>query len=358
MEKKVNLEALRQFCVSLFVKLGVEEEAAGIIADGLLEADLRGVSSHGLLRLPIYVKRMELGLINNRAAPFIVSETGATAVMDGDHGMGQYVAFRAMDLAVSKAGKAGIGAVGVRNSTHFGVSARYALQAAEKGQIGIVLSNTTPLMAATGGAKRLIGNNPLCIAVPARGRAPIVLDMACSNVAIGRIQLAAREGREIPLGWGLDKEGLPTTNPLAVLDMGLLEPAAGYKGYGLALLIDILAGVLTGSGFGEEVTPLYFDFVNRQMTGHFMIALDIGSFIDRDLFFSRLGRLTEAVKNSPRAPGVDEILLPGEIEERKRLRHLEEGLSLPGVFIEDLSALAQRFGLEDLFERVVDIEGA
>ncbi|WP_034634336.1 Ldh family oxidoreductase [Desulfofundulus thermocisternus] len=353
MKVKVNVERLREFCLALFLKLGVAEEAANIIVDVILEADLRGVSSHGLLRLPIYVKRMELGLINNRAEPSVVKETVATAVIDGDHGMGQYVATRAMEMAIAKAAHTGIGVVGVRNSTHFGVAAYYALLAVKKEQIGIVLSNTTPLMAPTGGSRRLVGNNPLCIAVPAWNHVPIVLDMACSNVAIGRIQLAAKEGRQIPLGWGLDREGVPTTDPKAVLDGGLLEPMAGYKGYGLALVIDILAGVLTGSGFGEEVTPLYFDFVNKQRTGHFLMAINIGHFINKDLFYSRLGRLIESVKNSPRAPEVKEIFLPGEIEEKKRQRNLLEGLTLPRVFIGELSLLADKFGLRDLFERVM-----
>lgn len=355
MPVKVNLAPLREFCRTIFLKLGVDPEAAGVIADVILEADLRGVSSHGLLRLPIYIKRMELGLINNRAVPYTASETESTAVVDGDHGMGQYVAAVAMKVAVDKAGKTGVGAVGVRNSTHFGVSSYYGLLAVKNDQIGIVLSNTTPLMPATGGSKRLIGNNPLCIAVPARGRAPIILDMACSNAAIGRIQLAAKEGRTIPLGWGADKEGVDTTDPNAVLEMGLLLPVAGYKGYGLALMIDIITGVLTGSGFGEEVTPLYLDFVNRQKTGHFMMALDIGCFINKDLFYSRLGRLIDSIKDSPRAPGVDEILLPGEIEERKKQVNLREGFTLPDAFMGDLSSLAEKFDLGELFREVVAV---
>lgn len=348
MNTHMNFTKLRKFCITLFLKLGFDKEPADIITDGLLEADLRGVHSHGLLRLPIYVKRIELGLINNKSVPYVVRETGATAVLDGDHGMGHYAGYKGMQLAVFKAKKTGVGAVGIRNSTHFGVSAFYGLMATNSEQIGVVLSNATPLMAATGGAKRLIGNNPLCIAVPARNGRPLVLDMACSNVAIGKIQLAGQEGREIPLGWGADKNGVATTDPRAVLDLGLLEPMAGYKGYGLALMIDIITGVLTGSGFGDEVTPLYQDFQNKQRTGHFMIALDTNFFIGRDLFYDRLEQLIDSIKKSPRAPGVEEILLPGEIEARKKHDNLHNGFVMPRAIVKELVQLAEKYGLEEL----------
>jgi len=355
--ERISYDSLKKFCVSLFLKLGLESEPADIISQALLEADLRGVHSHGLLRLPIYVKRMELGLVNKKAVPRVIKETAATAVLDGEHGMGHYTSYRAMWLAVSKARKTGIGAVGVRNSTHFGVSAYYGLLAVENGQIGIVLSNTTPLMAATGGAQRLIGNNPLCIAIPARGYAPIVLDMACSNAAIGKIQLAAREGREIPPGWGADKNGVETTDPKAVLDMGMLMPVGGHKGYGLALVIDIIAGVLTGSGFGKEVTPLYHDFINKQRTGHFMVAIDINHFINREFFFDRLDLLLNSIKNSPKAPGVKEIFLPGEIEDAYKRKSLEQGVALPKSIIDELITLAERFNLKDLLNSFLQAEG-
>lgn len=349
-QKRLKFNNLKNFCVSLFLKLGIKKEQADIISDALLEADLRGVHSHGLLRLPIYVKRMKLGLINKKAIPYVIKETSSTAILDGNHGMGHYSGYRAMMLAIDKARKTGIGAVGVRNSTHFGISAYYGLLAVKSEYIGIVFSNTTPLMAPTGGAKRLIGNNPLCIAVPARNYVPIVLDMACSNAAIGKIQLAAQEGREIPHGWGTDKNGVETTDPKAVLDNGMLMPVGGYKGYGLALMIDILAGVLTGSGFGEEVTPLYHDFINKQRTGHFMIALDINYFINKEIFFNRLELLIKSIKNSPRAPGVKEIFLPGEIEENKKQENLKEGLTLPEGILNELSSLAEEFKLKDLLK--------
>jgi LDH2 family malate/lactate/ureidoglycolate dehydrogenase len=344
--ERLSVQVLREFCLSLFRKLGFEREYAETVTNALMEAHLRGAPNQGLGRLPIYVKRIELGLINAKPVPRIVRETDSTAVLDGDNGLGHYAAARAMNLAISKAQKTGIGAVGVRNSTHFGVAAFYGLIAVEQGKIGIVMSNSTPLMAAPGGAERLIGNNPISIAVPHRDHAPIVLDMACSNAAYSSIQKAAQQGERIPPGWGTDGNGQETTDPKVVLESGILIPVGGYKGYGLAIMIDILVGVLTGSSFGKGVTHLYQDLTHKQGTGHFLLALDIDRFIDRESFDGRLDDFVGSIKSSRRAPGFEETLIPGEGSDRRKRRNLELGIELPKAIIDQLGQLADKYELK------------
>ncbi|UCF97496.1 MAG: Ldh family oxidoreductase [Spirochaetaceae bacterium] len=346
--KRIAVQDLRDFCLSLFQKLDFAEEYAKAVTEAMLEGHLRGAHNQGLGRLPIYVKRIELGLINAKPVHRVVRDSGAAAVLDGDHGMGHYAASKAMNMAIQKAEKHGIGAVGVMNSTHFGVAAYYGRLAVDREKIGMVFTNSTALMAALGGAERLIGNNPLSIAVPRPGHAPVLLDMACSNVSYSTIQRAVQEGSQIPSGWGTDKNGVETNDPAAVLDMGMLIPAGVHKGYGLAVMIDILAGVLTGSAFGKDVGHLYKDLKDKQRTGHFLMAIDIDHFIDRKSFFNRLETFIESIKSSPRAPGVEELLLPGERSDRRRQGTLQAGVALPGGIVQQLGELAEKFELKQL----------
>ncbi len=346
--KLQSMQELKDFCLSVFNKLEFEHEYAETVADAILEAHLRGAHNQGLGRLPIYVERIERGLINAKPNVRIDRETEATAVLDGDHGMGHYAASKAMSLAISKAESVGIGAVGVKNSTHFGVAAFYGNLAAKQEKIGIVFTNSTSLIAAPGGAERLVGNNPLSIAVPSKGHAPITLDMACSNVAFSRMQKAVQSGEDIPLGWGTDKDGVETTDPKAVIDMGMLIPAGGYKGYGLAVMIDIITGVLTGSAFGKGVGHLYQDMTNHQKTGHFMIAIDIDHFIKLEVFYDRLEELVKSIKGSRKAPGITELTLPGERADKRRRDGMEMGIQLPKKIIDQLNTLAKKFDLDPL----------
>ena len=346
--KRIAVQELRDFCLAVFQKLEFAEEYAQAVTEAMLEGHLRGAHNQGMGRLPIYVKRIELGLINAHPVHRVVRDSGAVAVLDGDHGMGHYAASKAMNMAVGKAEKHGIGSVGVMNSTHFGVAAYYGRLAVEREKIGLVFTNSTSLMAAPGGAERLVGNNPLSIAVPRAGHAPVLLDMACSNVSYSTIQRAAQEGDQIPAGWGTDKNGVETNDPAAVLDMGMLIPAGGHKGYGLAVMIDILAGVLTGSAFCKDVGHLYKDLEDKQRTGHLLTAIDIDHFIDRGLFYDRLDDFISSIKSSPKAPGAEEILLPGERADRRRRDSLEKGVGLPGGIVQQLGELAEKFDLKKL----------
>ncbi len=346
--KRIAVQELRDFCLSVLHKLDFAEEYAQTVTEAMLEGHLRGAHNQGLGRLPIYVKRIELGLINPKPDHRLVRDSGATAVLDGDHGMGHYAASKAMTMAIEKAETYGIGAVGAMNSTHFGVAAYYGRLAVDREKIGLVFTNSTSLMAAPGGAERLVGNNPLSIAVPRASHAPVLLDMACSNVSYSTIQRAVQEGEQIPSGSGTDKNGVETNDPAAVLDMGMLIPAGGHKGYGLAVMIDILAGVLTGSAFGKDVGHLYKDLTNKQRTGHFLMAIDIDHFIDRGSFYDRLEGLINSIKSSPTAPGVEELLLPGERSDRRRRDSLQRGVEMPSSIVQQLGELAEKLGLKQL----------
>ncbi len=341
----ISGKSLEQFCANIFVSLGVQPDYAKIAARSVVEADLRGIRSHGILRFPIYIKRMELGLIESKAEPKVVSRKGAVSLFDGKHGMGQVTGYLAMQQAVASAKEYGIGAAGVYNSTHFGFLAYYSNIAAANGMIGMAFSNTTPLMAPTGGAQRVIGNNPISISVPYGGNGPVILDMACSTVALGKVQYAAQEGQEIPGGWGMDQNGHVTNNPQEVIDGGLLGPIGSYKGYGLAFIIEVLSGVLTGAGLGVGVRSLYQDLVNKQDTGHFMIALDVAPFMDKEQFYGRLTGFIKQMKTAKQVPG-ERIYIPGEIENDIFKEREEKGIPLTAKNIEALQELAAKYNLE------------
>ena len=262
--------------------------------------------------------------------------------------MGQPASVYAMQIAVKKASQSIIGAVGVRNSNHFGTAAYYSKIAAENNMIGISMSNTEPLMPAPGGRKAVVGNNPLSTAIPLKDREPIILDMATSTAAIGKILIAQKRGDSIPVGWAVDKLGKDTTNPFEALNGGLIMPLGGPKGYGLSIIIDVLAGILTGSGFGQLVKSPFEDMANDQRAGHFFIAIDIKSFIALDDYYENTNKLVNEIKSSPTIEGVEEVMLPGEIEYRTMQSRLNYGIPLPIMVIRDLEQLALSLGVDKI----------
>jgi LDH2 family malate/lactate/ureidoglycolate dehydrogenase len=326
----VPVEALSALVARLFAAAGLPADAAGTVAEALVDADLRGLPSHGSHLVPMYVERLRQGSVSTRTDPKVLIDAGGIAVLDAGHALGVLTADQAMSLATAKARQFGIGAVAVRHAFHFGAAGRYARAAAREGFIGIATANTRPLMPAPGGGHPVVGNNPIAIGVPApRSGArpdgpsaeldePLVLDIALSAANIGRIRLAAGNGKGIPDGWATDAEGRPTTDPAAAL-AGMLLPAAGHKGFGLALMVDVLAGVLAGGGYGERVNGLYADTALPNECGHFFLALDVAAFGDLDGFASRLADLEASVTAPPYAPGVDRVLLPGQ-RSAERLR--------------------------------------
>ena len=339
-------ESLLQFTVECFSRAGFEESKALFIAETLIEADLRGLNTHGVIRIPMYLDRVKLGLIDPSAETKVILDQGSFAILDAQNGMGQIASQLAMEMALEKAKSPAVALVGVRNSNHFGAAAYYSMMALEKKAIGICCSNTEPLMPAPGGAKAVVGNNPFSVAIPAKNRLPIVVDMATSAAAIGKIMLAQKRGNSIPPGWATDRFGNDTTDPEKALDGGMLLPVGGPKGYGISIIIDVLAGILMGSGFGEKVKSPLKDLENRQRAGHLFMAINIESFLPVDQFCSHVDDLIDQVKNGPKAAGVKEVFLPGEIEYHTKNRRLKEGIPLPQDLVQQLEAYGKDLGVK------------
>lgn len=339
----VSAAALQQFTRAAFSAVGVPSESAAILAEALVESDLAGHDTHGVLRLPIYVGRVLDGGTPPDARPEVIHDFAASALVDGHDGWGPVNAGFAMRLAVEKARTHGLGMVGVIRSGHLGRLGTYPLIAAEAGMIGACLGNASARLAPWGGRRPFLGNNPWSVAVPAGAEPPVLVDMANSIASAGKLRLLAGAGQPLPEGWALDSEGLPTTDPRAAL-AGLLQPMAGHKGYGITLLVDIMAGVLTGGAWGPAV--LVVDkTAQKQNSCHLLVAIDPACFGDRDAFRQRMDAYIREVKAVPPAVGVAEVLLPGERSLRTRARRLAAGIPLAPATRAALAELAIRLQL-------------
>ena len=341
----VDPDRLLEFAASAYAAVGLSAEDARLCADSLVQADLWGHQSHGVLRLPWYVKRLQNRVCDPAARPEVLVDCGALALVDGHDGMGQVMAAFAADEAVARSRKHGIGAVALRRSNHFGTAMYFTLRAAGAGCVAFLSTNASPAMAPWGGRKKVVGTNPWSWAAPAGEAAPMVVDIANTGVARGKIYLAKQRGEQIPLSWALDADGVPTADPVAAIE-GLVQPMAGHKGYAIALMMDVLSGVLTGSSFGSGVAGPY-EFDRRSGAGQVMIAIDIARLMAPAEFDRRIQALIAEVRRVPLARGHDEILYPGELEARCDRRNREHGLSLPEDTLRDLSALAGELGLAD-----------
>ena len=348
-QRTTDPDALREFACAVYESAGVPSEDARLVADTLVQADLWGHQSHGVLRLGWYLERIRSRAMRAVTNANIVRDHGAIAVIDGDDGIGQVLAANAADEAIRRAKAYGIGAVSVRNSNHFGTAMYYTLAASRAGCIGFLSTNASPAMAPWGGRLKAVGTNPWSIAAPAVGRATVVMDIANTAVARGKVYLARQKGIEIPPGWASDADGEPTTDAQKAIE-GLILPMAGHKGYAIALMMDVLSGVLTGSGFGDEVHGPY-EAEAKSRCGHLMIALDIEAFQPRAEFDARMERLIATLKNAPRANGVDEIFYPGELEARSDATLRTNGLVLPPDTSRDLERIAKQCGLEHRLPR-------
>lgn len=342
--RRFPVSTLSVFCIAVLEKAGVTRENAEMVADSLLQANLRGVDTHGITRLPIYVERLQAGLTNGRTQGRVVSETETTAVYDGQDGLGQVVGTKAMQLALAKARAAGVGIVTARNSTHYGTAAYYAMMALPHDMIGLSLTNSPSLMAPWGGRKAFFGTNPVAIAVPAGAEKPFVLDMATSVVARGAIILAAKKGETIPPTWGLNKDGEPTTDARAANE-GALLPLGGHKGFGLAMAIDILTTVLAGGPFGPHIGELYKNPTRPQGVGHFFAALRIDRFQPLAEFKAGMDAMIHEVKAEPLAKGFDKILVAGEPEYATQAERARTGVPLSDAVVNDLTKLGVGVGV-------------
>ncbi len=345
-EQRVDPSRLTDFAAAVYASAGMPEPDAQLVADSLVQADLWGHPSHGVLRLGWYLARIRAGKMQARTATGLAADMGAVAVIDGHDGVGQVLALRAAREAIARARQHGIGAVGVRNSNHFGTAMYYTRLAPPAGCVAFLSTNASPAMAPWGGRKKLIGTNPWSIATPAGRHPPMLLDIANTVVARGKVYLARQKGESIPLGWAIDADGAPTTDAQRAID-GIILPMAQHKGYAIALMMDVLSGVLTGSGFGSKVHGPY-QFEHASQCGHLMIALNIAAFQPLTEFNRRMEQLIAEIKGTPLAPGFDEIFYPGEMEARNDLAHRREGLQLADDTLADFRRIAGECGLAAL----------
>jgi len=319
---------------------GVPAADAALVADSLVDADLRGVSTHGILRLPGYLDRIRRGVVS--ADPHLQVDRVAAAVarLDGGNGLGAVVGHRAMEEAISLARGAGLGLTLVRRSSHFGTAAQYARQAAAHGMASITITNASRALPAWGGRTPLLGTSPIAIGAP-DADGGLVLDMSPAVAARGKVRAALRRGESLPPGWALDAGGAPTTDPASAL-AGTMLAMGGPKGSGLALMFDVLAGVLTGAAFGGEVGDQYLDLDRPQDVGHFFLAIDPGAVMPAEVFLARIQELEHRVHASPPAVGVDEVLLPGELEDRTHAHRSRAGIPFTADELSVLTKEAQR----------------
>jgi len=336
---------LREFARRVLETVGVPDEEAALFADILVEADCRGVHSHGLMRLPVYVGRIQGGAMAAKTVLRVVSESPGTLLLDGGNGPGHVACARAMDMAVDRARANGVGVVAIRNSNHNGTQAAYATRALSADMIGLCATLGGNVMAPWGGVTPLLGNNPFGLAAPAAEEPPFVLDMACSQVARGWIILAEKRGEPIPEGWAIDAQGNPTQDPAVAL-AGTVLPIGGYKGYGLSMLVAILTGVLTGAAVGAAAFGGNLGVTNRsQDCGHMLVVLDVARFMPAPAFKARMDQFIRDMRASDRAPGVQRIYVPGEIEHESAETAARLGVPVEAAVLKDLEALGRRLGV-------------
>src|SRR5689334_9645632 len=341
---RIDPERLRDFATAVYAGQGVPDSDAQLVADTLVQADLWGHQSHGVLRLGWYLERLQHGVMTPVTTPELVVDAGAIAVLDGHAGVGQVLAMRATHEAIQRARAHGIGAVAVRNSNHFGTCMYYTRRVAAAGCVAMLTSNGGPAMAPWGGRKKIIGTNPWSVAAPAGAHPPFVMDMANTGVARGKIYLARQKRQPIPLGWAINAAGQPTTDPQEAID-GIILPMAEHKGYAIAAVVDLLSGVLTGSGFLSAVHSPY-KTAEKSNCGHLMIAMNVEAFQPLAQFNASMEKFAAEIKAVPTAKGFEEVFYPGELEFNNNRKNRREGLQLPDDTLADLKRIARETGLE------------
>ncbi len=345
---------LKDFCNKVWMKLGVPVQDARVTTDVLVLADLRGIESHGVARLPRYYADLKNGWTTPTDQSKIVRETKATAMIDGGQSLGQVVGRKGMELAIKKAKETAVGIVSVRNSHHYGIAGYYSLMALEHDLIGMSMTNAAPLVVPTFGRNAILGTNPISLTAPAGKERAFVLDMATSVVPRGKLEVYDRQGKKMPLGWAVDKTGRGTEDAHAVLDAlskrlggGILplggegEEHSGHKGYGLALMVDVLSGVLSGSATGLGVD------VNKEKpnVGHFFMALDPAAVRPLDEFKKDMDRLARELKGSPKAEGQSRIYVHGEKSYARMEKFRREGIPLGPKVVEAMKQVGTEIGV-------------
>lgn len=339
---RVNPDGVRHLCTEIFCAAGYPRQNAEFIAKSLVFADIRGVSSHGVARIKSYMERAQKE--NWNADPQITyNQKGAVCIIDGDDGFGSIVGTRAMEKAIEMAKEHGIGFCSVRRSAHYGMASYYPMLAAEAGMIGFSCTNGVSNLAHFGSREGMLGTNPFSMAVPMKGSAPMVLDVACSVTARGNISNCKREGKDIPLGWAIDAEGNPTTDPAKAL-VGAVLPFAGHKGSGIAIMIDVLCGILNHGVTSKHIRE---DKTCGPNVGHTMIAIDIAAFEDPDEFDARMKAFAEELKSAKKAPGFQEIFMPGELEAQRSEYNIKNGIKMGRGAFTELCETCKEYGINE-----------
>jgi ureidoglycolate dehydrogenase (NAD+) len=328
---------LADFTAKCLEQLGLEGADAKLVAETLVAANLRGVDSHGVVRLPHYARRLRNGSVKARPSMVVQRTSASAAVVEGDAGMGQLVAARAMQEAISLAKESGVGAVVARNSSHCGACAWFVELAVREGLIGVALTHTDSIMVPPGMKRIFLGSNPIAFGAPGK-REPVIIDLSTTHVAWGKVLVARQEGKPIPPDWGVDQDGNPTTDPQQVVG---LAPTGGHKGYALAAMIEILCAQLAGVPFGRHVTQMYGELNKPRNLGHFMLALDPARFAQPKAFLSQIDRFLGEI----RAEGA---LAPGDPEHRTAEQRRREGIPLGEATIDELNRLAYEMGVDQL----------
>jgi len=340
--RRYRHEDLFDFGCRILERLDVPAAHAREVTGCLIKAELRGVDSHGMVRLPVYARRVQAGVVNARPDIRLLSGGTAAALIEGDNGLGPVVAARAMDAALDLARIHGTGFVGVRHSNHFGPAAYYVEKAVSQACIGLAISNAPPNMAPFGGKTRFLGTNPVAIGIPAGREHPLIFDASTSVVARGKIIVAAHTNKRIPEGWAIDPEGYPTTDPEQAL-AGAMLPFGGPKGSAISFIIDIFCGVLTGAAFASHLNTLE-DLGTVQNVGHVLAAVRTDLFGTEGQFGERVDAILKMLRASPPAPGTERVLVPGEIELANESRARQEGIEFPATIAGQLARLGEELG--------------
>jgi len=350
-------KSLVNFTIEVFKKMGCPDTQAQLAAEVLINADLKGIDSHGIARLPGYVRLWEKDRINSTPDIKVVYETPSTAVIDGDKGLGLVVAPEAMNVAIEKAEAAGTGWVSVRNSNHYGIAGYHALMAVEKDMVGISMTNASPLVAPTFSAERLLGTNPIAVAIPALNQPPFVADFATTTVANGKLEISKRKGQPIPAGWAQDEYGNPSASATCVEDGGALVPLGGtrelgsHKGYCLGSIVDIFSAVFSGANYGPWVPP-FVSFLEPSIDpvgkgiGHFFGAMRIDAFRPAEEFKTEMDRWINRFRDSKPAHGEQHVLIPGDPERTAYKIRMSEGIPLLPAVVDSLNSLSAEFKVE------------
>jgi ureidoglycolate dehydrogenase (NAD+) len=338
-------DKLKAFCIAAMLRCGLRESDAGTTAEVLTTTDTWGVHTHGTRQLRQLMKNVRQGRLKPEATPQVVDQGPSWAIIDGHYAMPMVTSWQAMTMAMQKARASGVAYVGVRHSSHFGAAGYYAVMAAQADMIGLSTCNVDPCMTVPGARGKVLGTNPIAYAVPAGEEKPVWLDIATSTVAATKVFAAKAIGKTIPDNWLVDDDGVPTTDPRGYPERGALLPMAGHKGYGLAVLVEVLAGVLTGAAVMSQVKSWVEDTPEPTNEGHAFVAIDVGRIMPIQDFKARMDHLIREIRGAPKAKGADRIYLPGEMEWERRALALERGIPLPEHVTMNLAGLAEDVGL-------------